>query len=35
MLVSDEICGKEIPRFKDITVNVTSAKGEKVTELEF
>jgi len=35
MLVSDETCGKEIPRFKDIIVNVTSAKGEKVTELEF
>jgi formylmethanofuran dehydrogenase subunit D len=35
MLVSDETCGKGIPRFQDISLTVTSAKGEKVTELEF
>ena len=35
ILVSDETSGKGIPRFKDIDVTVTSAKGEKVTELEF
>jgi formylmethanofuran dehydrogenase subunit D len=35
MLVSDETYGKGIPRFNDISLTVTSAKGEKVTELEF
>ncbi|MCQ1537121.1 formylmethanofuran dehydrogenase [Methanosarcina sp. KYL-1] len=34
-LVSDETGGKGVPRFKDITATVTTAKGEKVTELEF
>jgi formylmethanofuran dehydrogenase subunit D len=33
MLVSDETGGTGIPKFKDISVTVTSAKGEKVTEL--
>lgn len=33
MLVSDETGGKGIPKFKDISVTITSAKGEKVTEL--
>ena len=35
MLVSDETYGKGIPRFQDISLTITSAKGEKVTELEF
>lgn len=35
MLVSDETGGKGIPKFKDIEATITSAKGEKVTELEF
>ncbi len=35
MLVSDEICVNEIPRFENIYLIITSAKGEKVTELEF
>jgi len=35
MLVSDETGGKGVPRFKDISAIVTSAKGEKVTELRF
>ncbi len=33
MLVSDETGGTGIPKFKDISVTITSAKGEKVTEL--
>ena len=33
MLISDETGGTGIPKFKDISVTVTSAKGEKVTEL--
>jgi len=33
MLVSDETGGTGVPRFKDISVTVTSAKGEKVTEI--
>ncbi len=33
MLVSDETGGTGVPKFKDISVTVTSAKGEKVTEL--
>jgi formylmethanofuran dehydrogenase subunit D len=32
MLVSDETGGTGVPKFKDISVTVTSAKGEKVTE---
>jgi formylmethanofuran dehydrogenase subunit D len=35
MLVSDETGGTGVPRFKDISATVTSAKGEKVTELRF
>jgi formylmethanofuran dehydrogenase subunit D len=35
MLVSDETGGTGIPKFKDITATVTTAKGEKVTELNF
>jgi formylmethanofuran dehydrogenase subunit D len=35
MLVSDETGGKGVPRFKDISVTVMSAKGEKITELGF
>jgi formylmethanofuran dehydrogenase subunit D len=35
MLVSDETGGKGVPRFNDISVTVTSAKGEKVTEIGF
>jgi formylmethanofuran dehydrogenase subunit D len=35
MLVSEETYGKGIPKFEDISLTVTSAKGEKVTELEF
>jgi formylmethanofuran dehydrogenase subunit D len=35
MLVSDETGGTGIPKFKDISVTVTSAKGEKVTEMNF
>lgn len=35
MLVSDETGGTGIPKFKDISVTVTSAKGQKVTELGF
>jgi formylmethanofuran dehydrogenase subunit D len=35
MLVSDETGGKGVPKFKDISVIATSAKGEKVTETEF
>lgn len=34
VLVSDETGGTGIPRFKDISATVTSAKGEKVTEME-
>ncbi|MDI9394497.1 MAG: molybdopterin dinucleotide binding domain-containing protein [Euryarchaeota archaeon] len=34
MLVSDETGGTGVPRFKDISVTVASAKGQKVTELE-
>ena len=33
-LVSDETGGTGVPKFKDISVTVTSAKGEKVTEME-
>lgn len=33
ILVSDETGGTGVPKFKDISVIVTSAKGEKVTEL--
>ena len=33
MLVSDETGGKGVPRFNDISVTVTNAKGEKVTEI--
>lgn len=33
ILISDETGGTGIPKFKDISVTVTSAKGEKVTEL--
>jgi formylmethanofuran dehydrogenase subunit D len=33
MLISDETGGTGVPKFKDISVTVTSAKGEKVTEL--
>lgn len=33
MLVSDETGGTGVPKFKDISITVTSAKGEKVTEL--
>ncbi|MGB9133621.1 MAG: molybdopterin dinucleotide binding domain-containing protein [Methanosarcina sp.] len=35
MLVSDETGGTGVPKFKDISVTVTTAKGEKVTELGF
>jgi formylmethanofuran dehydrogenase subunit D len=34
MLVSDETGGTGVPKFKDISVTITSAKGEKVTEIE-
>jgi formylmethanofuran dehydrogenase subunit D len=33
MLVSDETGGTGVPKFKDISVTVTNAKGEKVTEI--
>jgi formylmethanofuran dehydrogenase subunit D len=33
MLVSDETGGTGVPKFKDISVTVTSAKGQKVTEI--
>jgi formylmethanofuran dehydrogenase subunit D len=33
MLVSDETGGTGVPRFKDISATVTTAKGEKVTEV--
>jgi formylmethanofuran dehydrogenase subunit D len=32
-LVSDETGGTGVPKFKDISVTITSAKGEKVTEI--
>ncbi|HII02871.1 TPA: formylmethanofuran dehydrogenase [Methanosarcinaceae archaeon] len=35
MLVSDETNGTGVPKFKDIEATVTSAKGAKVTDLEF
>lgn len=35
MLVSDETGGTGVPKFKDISATVTSAKGEKVTEPGF
>jgi formylmethanofuran dehydrogenase subunit D len=35
MLVSDETGGKGVPKFKDISVTITTAKGQKVTELGF
>jgi formylmethanofuran dehydrogenase subunit D len=34
VLVSGETGGTGFPRFKDISVTVTSAKGEKMTEVE-
>jgi formylmethanofuran dehydrogenase subunit D len=34
MLVSDETGGTGVPKFKDISVTVTSAKGEKVTDIQ-
>jgi formylmethanofuran dehydrogenase subunit D len=34
VLVSDETGGTGIPRFEDISATVSSAKGEKVTEME-
>jgi formylmethanofuran dehydrogenase subunit D len=34
MLVSDETGGTGVPKFKDISVTVTSAKGQKVTEIK-
>jgi formylmethanofuran dehydrogenase subunit D len=34
VLVSDETGGTGIPRFKDISITVASAKGEKITEME-
>ena len=34
MLISDETGGTGVPKFKDISVTVTSAKGQKVTEIE-
>ena len=34
VLVSDETGGTGVPKFKDISVTVTSAKGEKVTEVD-
>ncbi len=33
ILVSDETGGTGVPKFKDISITVTSAKGEKVTEI--
>ncbi|AKB74843.1 Formylmethanofuran dehydrogenase subunit D [Methanosarcina lacustris Z-7289] len=35
MLVSDETGGTGVPKFKDISATVTSAKGQKVTEPGF
>ncbi|MDR7666988.1 molybdopterin dinucleotide binding domain-containing protein [Methanosarcina sp. Z-7115] len=35
ILVSDDTGGTGVPKFKDISVTVTSAKGEKVTEPGF
>ena len=35
MLVSDETGGTGVPKFKDISATITSAKGEKVTEPGF
>jgi formylmethanofuran dehydrogenase subunit D len=35
MLVSDETGGTGVPKFKDISATVTSAKGQKVTEIGF
>ncbi|WP_440955408.1 molybdopterin dinucleotide binding domain-containing protein [Methanosarcina sp. Mfa9] len=35
MLVSDETGGMGVPKFKDIEATVTSAKGAKVTDLDF
>lgn len=35
MLVSDETGGTGVPKFKNISVTVTNAKGEKITELGF
>ncbi len=35
MLVSDETNGTGVPKFKDIEATVTSAKGAKITDLEF
>lgn len=35
MLVSDETGGTGVPKFKNISATVTSAKGQKVTELGF
>jgi formylmethanofuran dehydrogenase subunit D len=33
MLISDETGGTGVPKFKDISVTITSAKGQKVTEI--
>jgi formylmethanofuran dehydrogenase subunit D len=33
MMISDETGGTGVPKFKDISVTITSAKGEKITEL--
>ena len=35
ILVSDETGGTGVPKFKDISVTITSAKGEKITEIGF
>jgi formylmethanofuran dehydrogenase subunit D len=35
MLVSDETGGTGVPKFKDISVTITGAKGEKITEIPF
>lgn len=35
MLVSDETGGTGVPKFKDIEVTVTSAKGAKVSDFKF
>ncbi|MGB9926939.1 MAG: molybdopterin dinucleotide binding domain-containing protein [Methanosarcina sp.] len=34
-LVSDETGGKGVPKFKDISATITTAKGEKVSEVRF
>lgn len=35
ILVSDETGGKGVPKFKDISATITTAKGEKVSEVRF